>query len=257
MNLLKINQLSFHYPDQPNLFNHLSCSLQEGEILTILGPNGIGKSTLLKCLMGLLKPTAGSVTVNDQPLSKLSPRQLAQWIAYVPQHVPDPGSLTVSDYLVTGRTPYLEFTQTPGDSDYELVQDALAKLSLTALKDQEVNTLSGGQFQMVTIAKALVQSPKLIILDEPTAALDFGRQKQVIELIQSLAKHHFAVLHTTHNPNHAFMLGHQVGLFSPDGHFESGEADQLLTEERLKQTYGTDLKLIYEAELGRYVCELV
>lgn len=257
MSLLQINQLSFHYSGQPSLFENLSCSLQDGEIMTILGPNGIGKSTLLKCLMGLLTPTSGTVTINDQPLSQLSPKQLAQIVAYVPQHVPDPGSLTVSDYLVTGRTPYLGFAQTPSEDDYQRVKDALEKLSLSDLKDQEVNTLSGGQFQMVTIAKALVQSPKLVILDEPTAALDFGRQKQVIQLIQSLAADHFAVLHTTHNPNHAFMLGHQVGLFSRDSHFETGQADQLLTEDRLKRTYGTDLKLIYEPELGRYVCELV
>lgn len=257
MTLLQINHLSFHYQGQNDLFNDLTCQIQDGEILTILGPNGIGKSTLLKCLMGLLKPTAGAVSVAEQPLSSLTPRQLATMIAYVPQHVPDPGSLTVSDYLVTGRTPYLGFTQTPSDTDYQRVNDALAKLSLTDLKDRNVNTLSGGQFQMVTIAKALVQEPKLVILDEPTAALDFGRQKQVIDLIQSLAADHFAVLHTTHNPNHAFMLGHQVGLFSPDGRFETGTPNKLLTEERLKRTYETDLKLIYERDLGRVVCELV
>lgn len=257
MSLLQINQLSFHYPNQPSLFKNLSCNLQDGEILTILGPNGIGKSTLLKCLVGLLKPTSGTVTIEDQPLTQLSPKQLAQIVAYVPQHVPDPGSLTVNDYLVTGRTPYLGFAQTPGDDDYQRVKNTLAKLSLSDLKNQPVNTLSGGQLQMVTIAKALVQDPKLVILDEPTAALDFGRQKQVIQLIQSLSADHFAVLHTTHNPNHAFMLGHQVGLFSHEGYFETGQADQLLTEERLKRTYGTDLKLIYEPTLERYVCELV
>ncbi|GAW99494.1 ABC transporter ATP-binding protein [Secundilactobacillus mixtipabuli] len=257
MSLLTMNHLSFHYTGQPNLFERLNCSIQNGEILTILGPNGVGKSTLLKCLMGLLKPSAGTITLEGQALTKLSARQIAQIVAYVPQHVANPGSLTVTDYLVTSRTPYLSFAATPREADYQIVRDNLAKLSLTHLQDQPVNTLSGGQFQMVTIAKALVQQPKLIILDEPTAALDFGRQKQVIDLISALAADHYAVLHTTHNPNHAFMLGHKVGLFSPDGHFETGQADQLLTENRLKKIYGTDLKLIYEATLGRYVCELV
>lgn len=256
MSILSVDQLAFHYPKQPALFSHLNCQLEPGQILTILGPNGIGKSTLLKCLMGLLKPTAGTISINDQPLTQQSIRQRAQLVAYVPQHVPDPGSLTVCDYVVTGRTPYLNFTQAPDAAEYHRAKSALTKLGLTGIANQPVNTLSGGQFQLVTIAKALVQEPKLVILDEPTSALDFGRQQEVLQLIKSLAEHHFAVIHTTHNPNHAFILGQQVGLFSPDGSFQTGEPNELLTEKRLQKTYQTPLKLIYEPALKRTICEL-
>ncbi|MTV82188.1 ABC transporter ATP-binding protein [Secundilactobacillus folii] len=257
MSLLTVQNLGFHYSGQPTLFSDLNCTLQPGQILTILGPNGVGKSTFLKCLMGILKPTSGSISLADQPLSQQSVRQRAQQVAYVPQHVPDPGSLTVSDYVVTGRTPYLPFSQTPGAQDYEKVQVALKEFGLGDYAQRRVNTLSGGQFQLITIAKALVQEPRLVILDEPTAALDFGRQRQVLKLIQSMAGHHFAVIHTTHNPNHAFMLGNTVGLFAPDGSFETGQPDELLTEERLRATYQTPLKLIYEPALKRTVCELL
>lgn len=256
MSLLDVSHLAYHYPKQAVLFQDINCQLQAGQVLTILGPNGIGKSTLLKCLMGLIKPTSGTISMNNVPLAKQSVKQLAQLVAYVPQHVPDPGSLTVNDYVVTGRTPYMSFAQAPGAEEYARVEDALAQLGLTQLANRQVNTLSGGQFQLVTIAKALVQEPQLVILDEPTAALDFGRQRQVLALIQNLAQHHFAVIHTTHNPNHAFQLGHTVGLFSPDGSFMTGTPDELLTEERLQQTYQTPLKLIYEPALGRMICEL-
>ena len=128
----------------------------------------MGKSTLLKCLMGLLKPTSGTISMNNVPLAKQSVKQLAQLVAYVPQHVPDPGSLTVNDYVVTGRTPYMSFAQAPGTQEYARVEDALAQLNLTQLANRQVNTLSGGQFQLVTIAKALVQEPQLVILDEPS-----------------------------------------------------------------------------------------
>ncbi|WP_282803213.1 ABC transporter ATP-binding protein [Secundilactobacillus kimchicus] len=254
--LLSTINLAFHYPRRPVVFNQLSFQLNRGDILTILGPNGIGKSTLLNCIVGGLTPTAGQLLMNNQPIDQLTIRDRAKMIAYVAQQTANQTALSVQDYVVTGRTPYLSFGQVPGVEDYERGEDALEKLGIIALKDQPLNTLSGGQQQLVTIAKALVQAAPLIILDEPTSALDFGRQQLILELIERLAADGYAIILTSHNPNHAFLLDHQVGLFAPDGHFTVGATQTLLTATALSQTYQADLKLVYVPELGRTICEM-
>ena len=252
--LLSAEHLAFHYPQQADLFTNLQLQLHHGEILTLLGPNGIGKSTLLKCLLGLLTPTAGTLTLNGQPLAALSPKQRARIIAYVPQAIPTTTSLSVRDYLLTGRTPYLNFAQSPGATDITLADHVLRTLQLSELTTHAINTLSGGQAQLVTIARALMQEPELIILDEPTAALDFGRQQQLLDLVQRLANQNIAVILTTHNPNHALILNQRVGLFGASGLFDCGGVE-LLTEARLQATYQTKLRLLYVPELGRTICE--
>lgn len=252
--LLSAEHLAFHYPKQTDLFTDLQLQLHHGEILTLLGPNGIGKSTLLKCLLGLLTPTAGTLTLNGQPLATLTPKQRARIIAYVPQTIPTTTSLSVRDYLLTGRTPYLNFAQSPGATDVALADRILKTLQLSELTARTINTLSGGQAQLVTIARALMQEPELIILDEPTAALDFGRQQQLLSLVQQLAGQNIAVILTTHNPNHALILKQRVGLFGASGHFNYGGIE-LLTEPRLRATYQTKLRLLYVPELGRTICE--
>lgn len=254
--LLEASHLSYHYPHRKPLFQDLSFSVKRGQVLTLLGPNGIGKSTLLNCLTGLLTPTAGALRLNGHPLAQLTPRDRAKLVAYVPQQLPNTSGLSVLDFVVTGRTPYLNFAQSPGVADYDLARKTLTKLKVAELATHPINTLSGGQLQLVTIARALVQEPQLIILDEPTSALDFGRQQQVLTLVTQLAHDNFAVILTTHNPNHAFILNQQVGLFGTHGQFVAGDTS-LLTEERLRETYQTGLKLLFVPELHRTICELV
>ncbi|ANZ62753.1 iron ABC transporter ATP-binding protein [Secundilactobacillus paracollinoides] len=254
--ILSADHLTFHYPDAKPLFADLSLSVETGEVLTLLGPNGIGKSTLLKCLLGFLKPSQGTVMLDSEPIDHLDNRSRARKIAYVAQTVDQSCQLCVRDYVVTGRTPYLNFSQQPGDAEYQVATNALKQLAIADLASQPVNTLSGGQLQLVTIAKALVQQPELIILDEPTSALDFGRQRQVIELIKQLSNDNYAIILTTHNPNHAFMINQKVGLFGQDGQFQIGATCDLLTQENLQNAYQTQLTLLYVDELKRTICEL-
>ncbi|EHL95130.1 ABC transporter, ATP-binding protein [Lentilactobacillus parafarraginis F0439] len=254
--ILTTNHLKFHYPDQPPLFTNLDLSIASGEVMTILGPNGIGKSTLLQCVMGLLRPTGGAVDILGKSLLAIPTKQRAQLVAYVPQHSNLHVGLTVLDFVVTGRTPYLAFSQPPKPTDYALAEQALNRLGIASLASQTINTLSGGQLQLATIAKALVQEPKLIVLDEPTSALDFGRQQEVLTLILKLAADGIAVMMTTHDPNHAFILNQTVGLFDHSGHLTTGSPADLLTEANLRRTYHTALKLLYVPELQRNVCEL-
>ncbi|MFT8823335.1 ABC transporter ATP-binding protein [Liquorilactobacillus satsumensis] len=255
--ILQTHSLTFGYPKQNKLFNQLNFSLTKGEILVLLGPNGIGKSTLLKCLCGLLTPSTGKVLIKGQSLNMLSKRQLAKIVAYVPQISTVNHSLSVVDYLVTGRTPLYGWAHMPQLSDYQSAIQLLTRLGLTYLKNHQLTQLSGGQLQLVTIAQALIKQPELIILDEPTSALDFGRQQQIISLIKKLAQQQIAIILSTHNPNHALIFDSKVGLFNKNGAFQLGPSQQIVTEENLRKAYNANLKIFFEPCLNRKVCELI
>lgn len=257
MVLLQVNKLSFTYPRQAPIFSQLSFTIQAGEIITLLGPNGAGKSTLVKCLLGVNKLSSGEIILNDQSLTKLTRRQIARSVAYVPQQYQTNSNLTVFDYILTGRTPYLNLFQSPRGKDRELVQKKLAEFNLENIETKSVNSLSGGQLQLVTIIKALVQEPQLLILDEPMAALDLKRQAEVITLIQTLASNGVAVLLTTHQPDHAFMLKQKVGLLSPYNSFKFGLSQDILTRSNLEEIYQTKINISYLPELKRYTCQLI
>ncbi|WP_076461359.1 ABC transporter ATP-binding protein [Limosilactobacillus caccae] len=257
MALLTVKELSFAYPRQEPVFNKIGFSVQPGEILALLGPNGVGKSTLLRCLLGLTPAISGSISLADQQIKQLTRRQIAQQIAYVPQDYQVNSNLTVSDFLITARAPYLGPFQVPREKDQQLVETLLKRFNLDQLKDHPLSSLSGGQQQLVTIIKALVQEPQILILDEPMAALDLNRQQVVLTLLKSLATTGMAIILTTHLPDHVFMLDSTVGLFMPGGKLLVGNSEQLMTKENLETVYQTPLSLTYLPELHRYTCQLI
>lgn len=257
MNLLTVNNLGFAYPNSPTVFHNVNFHVNPGEVLTVLGPNGVGKSTLLNCLCGLLIPTAGKVTLGSQELEKLSQRQRFQRVAYVPQKYQISAPITVMDFLLTGRTPYLSLLQMPTRCDQELASHYLTEFHLRSLASRPLNSLSGGQQQLVTIIKALLQEPQVLILDEPMAALDIRRQYELLKLIQRLQQRKLSIILTTHLPDHAFMLNDKIGLLGPTGNFMSGSAEALLTRENLEELYQVPLSLTYLPKLHRYTCQLL
>lgn len=256
MTLLSANHISFAYRSQHPVFKNISLNINPGEIFTILGPNGVGKSTLLKCLLGLNRPQAGKILINKTSIGQLSRRQIARQVAYVPQNYQTNTNLSVMDYLLTARAPFLNILQTPGRSDFQLIITQLQKFGLGSLQDKPLSALSGGQQQLVTIIKALVQEPQLLILDEPMAALDLNRQKKVLTILRSLASSGIAIVLTTHLPDHVFLLNSAVGLFYPNGRLEVGPRDRLMTKEKLSTVYQTSLDLVYLPHLKRYTCQL-
>lgn len=255
MSLFEVNKIAFNYPRQRPVFDEVSFDVQAGEILTFLGPNGVGKSTLLECLLGFKRVTAGSIYLNGKQLSRLSRRSIAQQVAYVPQNYQVTTSLSVSDYLLTARSPYMHPLQTPGQADNQLVQECLDKFGLSSLSSRALSSLSGGQQQIIAIAKALIQKPQLLILDEPTAALDLKRQREVLMILKKLASQGIAVILTTHLPDQAFLLDSKVGLFFPGGKLVVGDRPLLMTEENLEKIYQTPLELSYVPNLKRYTCQ--
>jgi iron complex transport system ATP-binding protein len=252
--ILEARGLAFSYGKTGGLFRNVSFSLGRGKLMSIIGPNGAGKSTLLNCLMNLLTPNKGSVFLRGRPLAEMDVRETARAIGYVPQiHVPV-YSYSVRDFVVMGRTPYLGSFQQPGRRDYALVDAALEELGIERLRERAYTELSGGERQQVLIARAIVQQPEIVILDEPTSYLDYGNQQRILRLIERMTDKGYTVIMTTHVPDHVIRLGGLAGILDGNGDFTVGQAELLLTSERLSGLYNSDIRLIYVPEAGRAVC---
>lgn len=254
--ILSVTDLAFAYPGHAAAFQRVSFSLAAGEIMTILGPNGVGKSTLLRCLSQALVPTQGKVILAQRPLAAYSSRMLARQIAVVPQNYHLETDLRVAEYVLTGRIAYHPLWGQPNQADRQLVNNILTQLQLQDLSQRRVTTLSGGQKQLVTIARALAQQPQVLLLDEPMAALDLGRQAQLLQQLKSLQNQGMAILLTSHLPNHAFMLGGKVGLLSPTAPWQAGPVNETATEANLSALYQTPLTVVVSTVFQRPVCDL-
>lgn len=252
--LLRAQSISFHYHKNPDVFRDVSFEISEGEIFTILGANGAGKSTLLNCLTGIFKPKTGDVLLNGKDMNGLAPKDIAKLIAYVPQiHNPIYG-YSVREYVVMGTTPYIGAFSSPSREDYKTADTALERMNITHLSGKPYTEISGGERQQVSIARALAQRPQLIMLDEPTAHLDYGNQLKTVRLIKTLAEEGFAVVLTTHVPDHPVILSGKVGILDKHGYLTCGSADKLLTAESLTSLYGIEIRLKYIDDCARRIC---
>ncbi|MCI1902873.1 MAG: ABC transporter ATP-binding protein [Enterococcaceae bacterium] len=254
MKLLQVKGASYAYPPE-TIFQHVDFAVEAGEILTILGPNGIGKSTLLRCIVNLLKLRSGEVLIAGKPLHMFSNRELAQLVGFIPQLTQQVYNYVVRDYVVMGRASQVGYLSRPSKKDFALAEEALAELKLSHFADRPYNQLSGGEQQRVNFARILVQQPKLIILDEPTSALDLGNQMLVLKMIRQLAEKGFGVIMTTHDPNQALRLDTQVGLADKENRtFRFGTSEELLTSEKLSTAYDTPIIVTRTVEADQKVC---
>ena len=250
---LQLRQLSFSYPGRP-VFSGLSLTLRSGQVLCILGPNGAGKTTLLSCIMGLLHPAGGQVLLDGADAGSLTPRQLAQCVSFVPQLIVPTFDYEVLEYVVTGCAPRLGTFQRPSREHYEQGMAALEKMGIAHLAHACYTQISGGERQQVSIARALAQRSALILMDEPTAHLDYGNQMKVLRTVCALAGEGYAVALTTHNPDHALLLDDQVAVLDRSGRFTCGPCTQIMTEPFLQALYGLPLTLCYVPQAGRPAC---
>src|SRR5262245_11373734 len=204
-------KLSIGYSDRV-VGRDLDVSVQQGEVLALLGPNGGGKTTLLKTLLGILKPLAGKVTIDDRSLAAYSIRERARRIAYVPQTHAATFAFTVETVVLMGRTAHGGLFRRPSAHDRKVAALALAEFDIEQLRERPYTMISGGERQLVLLARALAQEPQFIVLDEPTANLDFGNQGKVLRQMQKLAAGGHGVLFTTHDPNHAMRAADRAFL---------------------------------------------
>lgn len=220
----------------------VSVSVQSGEILCLLGPNGVGKTTLFKSILGFLKLLEGEILLDGENVKNWTKVKLAQTIGYVPQAHTPPFPFTVREIVTMGRTAHLEMFASPTKEDEEIALEALETLGITFLKDRIYTEISGGERQMVLIARALTQKPSILIMDEPTSNLDFGNQIRVLEQINKLAKRGMGILMTSHFPNHVFLCSTKVALMQKND-FIVGKVDEVVTEANLKRAYGIQVKI--------------
>ncbi|HEL3782851.1 TPA: ABC transporter ATP-binding protein [Stenotrophomonas maltophilia] len=215
-------------------------SVQPGEVLCLLGPNGCGKTTLFRTLLGLLPAVHGEVDLQGSPLRTHDRAARARRIGYVPQAAPLPFAWRVREVVAMGRAAHLGLLGAPGRADEAIADDCLRELGLQALADRTVTTLSGGERQLVLIARALAQQAQLLVMDEPTASLDFGNQLRILDTVRRLADRGIGVLLSTHQPQHALQVADRIALMSTGSLQALGPAREVATPERLATLYGVD-----------------
>jgi iron complex transport system ATP-binding protein len=222
----------------------VSVSVASGEIFCLLGPNGIGKTTLFKTILGLLPPIGGHVFIGGRNAAKMSPKEIARVIGYVPQSRPPPFSFRVSDVIVMGRISRIGTWSAPGRPDYVAAEDVMVQLGIAHLRDKLYTELSGGERQMVLFARALVSEPSFLMMDEPTSNLDFGNQAVVLGNIKRFAAEGMGVIMTSHFPEHAFLCGAKAALMGPPSGFLVGETPEIITEENMSAVYDAPVAVV-------------
>ncbi len=228
----------------------LDVSLGKGEVLALLGPNGGGKTTLLKTLLGLLAPKAGEVRLDGAALSARSIWQRARLIAYVPQVHVATFAFPVEDVVLMGRTAHGTLFSRPTAKDREVAAAGLERFGIANLATRPYTMISGGERQLVLLARALAQEPQFVVLDEPTASLDFGNQGKVMREIRALAESGHGVLFTTHDPNHALRTADRAYLLRDGKRIADGAVGSVLTRERLEELYLTRIERLIDSRTG-------
>jgi iron complex transport system ATP-binding protein len=217
---------------------NFSAAVRAGEIFCLLGPNGIGKTTLFRTILGFLPAQGGSVMLGGKNLRGIAQRECARLMAYVPQAKASPFAFSVFEVVLMGRTFNLSVFGSPSREDRAAALAALDRLGVLFLADRLYTELSGGERQMVLIARALAQNTAFMLLDEPTASLDFGNQVKVLQNIRDLARQGLGVIMTTHSPDHVFQCGTAVALMRREKPPLIGDTAEIMTEENLRETYG-------------------
>jgi iron complex transport system ATP-binding protein len=241
--------LSIGYPDRV-VGRGLDVALRQGEVLALLGPNGCGKTTLLRTLLGLLPPKSGEVRVDDAPLAAYSLRERARRIAYVPQSHVATFAFSVETVVLMGRTAHRNLFSRPSAADRAVAARSLTRFGISTLAERPYTMISGGERQLVLLARALAQEPQFVILDEPTASLDFGNQGKVMREVRALAASGHGVLFTTHDPNHALRTADRALLMRAGEPIADGPVASVLTRERLEALYGAPIESLRDTATG-------
>ncbi len=251
--LLEAHSLEYGHPGRA-LGRDLSLAVNTGEVLCVLAPNGGGKTTLFRTLLGLLPSHGGSISLRGKPLHDCTPAERARVIAYVPQAGNSYFAFTVRDVVLMGRTAHLGLFARPGAKDIDAANAAMTELNITHLADNSFTQISGGERQLTLIARALAQESPLLIMDEPTASLDFGNQSLILNEIRRLKASGRSVLFCTHDPDHALQCADRALLLNRGNVLALGRPREVVTAANLKTLYGVDVELIESQLHGQSFC---
>jgi iron complex transport system ATP-binding protein len=233
--------------------SNIALTLDAGEVLCLLGPNGAGKTTLFRTLLGLQRALGGTVLIDERPVERMRPAEIARQMAYVPQAHATEFSYTVLDVVLMGRTARLKPFASPGAADEKIARDKLAVLGILDLAEHDYTRIPGGQRQLALIARALAQEAPILVMDEPTASLDFGNQAMVLGRIRDLASEGYGIVLSTHDPDHALLVATRVAVIAEGGLRAVGAPQDVVTAEMLSAIYRTAV-IVEDTPSGRRVC---
>ncbi|MCH1919806.1 ABC transporter ATP-binding protein [Shewanella sp. A3A] len=236
MSLVAFESVAIGYADHL-VQQQLNFDIAAGEVCCLLGANGCGKTTLIRSLLGHLPLLGGDILLQQRSISAWSQGELAKWLAYVPQAHDGPFAFSVLDMVLMGRSAHLSVFATPSQQERQQALALLEQLGIAHLAQRLYPSLSGGERQLVLIARALLQQPQLLIMDEPAASLDFGHQIGLLEQVRQLKQAGMTVLMSTHHPLHARAIADRVVLMSPQTGVQQGSATEMLTGQRLAALY--------------------
>ena len=249
MHLIEIQDLSFAYPEN-NALQNISLHLDAGEVLCLVGPNGCGKTTLLDHLIGAHPMQKGHIFFEGKDFRKIRAKEMAKRVGYVPQSRRNTFPYQVLDFVLMGRTPYTGVFASPDEEDRQIALAALEEIGILSFQDRIFTQLSGGERQLVILARALTQKTPLLLMDEPTAHLDFAHELMILETIVRMIKtQNLSVIMATHFPNHAFYLQSngvptRVAMMRQGKILEIGQPDEVLTVTNIEKVFGVHARIL-------------
>ncbi|MBR6021656.1 MAG: ABC transporter ATP-binding protein, partial [Kiritimatiellae bacterium] len=236
---IEMRGVAFRYEGAAGrVFEGLDLAIPAGTATAVLGANGCGKTTLLRLMLGVEKPEAGDIRLGGREASGMGRRERARWVGWVPQAETVPFELTVEEYALLGRAPHLHPLAMPGEEDAARAREALERVGLSRLAGRPVTRLSGGELQLATIARALAQNPKILLLDEPTSHLDLANRAGVQRVLEGLSRDGTTLVFTTHDPLLAAASAERVVLMAKGRVLGSGSVEEMFTAEKLSAVYG-------------------
>ena len=250
--MLKAERLAFGFPGR-TVGEGIDFALAPGEVLCLLGPNGGGKTTLIRTLLGLLATHAGMIRLNERALQEHSRKEIAQLIGYVPQAHAGAFAYSVNDMVLMGRTAHMGLFASPSAADRDAAGRAIETLGIAHLAGRPFTEISGGERQLALVARALAQEPRVLVMDEPTSSLDFGNQVRVLGRVRRLAAQGIAVLMSSHQPDHALQCADRALLLGEGRAIALGAPRDVVNPESLKRLYGVDVRIV-ETTGGVHTC---
>lgn len=245
--MIEVRELSFSYGTHEVLKN-ISFTAQNGEFLSVLGANGVGKSTLFSCMLRLLRPCSGTVWVDGEDIAALRTRELARRIAYIPQSHNPVFNYSVFDMALMGAAAQLGSISSPNETHYRQVDAVLEQLGISHLRDRGYAQLSGGERQLTLIARALVQNAKILIMDEPSSSLDYGNRVRVMQTVRELTKQGYAVIQSTHDPDQAYLYSDKILALHEGRILAHGTPQEVLQSSLISKLYGVEVEVCHIKE---------
>lgn len=257
VNRIEIQNAGFSYDGKRYVWENIDLTVKDGDCFCLLGVNGCGKTTLLNCIARNMPLSMGKILINGRDITEYSVMEFARTVGVVYQDHTVSFPYSSLEVVRMGRTPHLGLFQTPSEEDTNLAVDIMDELGILHLADKSYSQISGGERQLVLIARTLCQQPEMILFDEPTSHLDFKNQAMVIKTMKKLSEKGMTLVMTSHFPNHVWNVGTSAALMGEGGIIASGNCEEIMTKENLERTYGVPVKILESISDGKstFFCE--